>query len=48
MGRLSLNIEDELKRRFKLACVEDGEEMSQRLQLLIEKWLEERQKKRSK
>ena len=44
MARLTFLIPEELKRRFKLACVTDGEEMSQRAILLLERWLEERDK----
>jgi hypothetical protein len=42
MERLQINIDGELKKRFKLACVEDSEEMTDILTRLIERWLAER------
>ena len=44
--RLTLHVDEKLKKRFHLACVDNSETMSERVTRLIEQWLEEEAKRK--
>jgi len=48
MSRLNLHVPDELHRRFKIACVQEGKEMSELVRKWIEDYVEKTEKKLKK
>lgn len=42
--RLTLHVDEQLKKQFHTACIANSETMSERVTKLIEKWLEEQAK----
>ena len=48
MKRFTINIQDELHKRFKLACVQEGKDMTEIVLVCIRKYVEEIEKKLKK
>lgn len=48
MVRLNVRLPDDLKRRFKAACAEEGLEMTDKVLAWIRQWLDEREKRSRK
>lgn len=48
MVKLTVHMDDELRKRFKVACAEDSEDMSAVVRRLIQQWLDEREKRSRK
>ena len=48
MKRFTINIDDDLHKRFKIACVQEGKEMSEVVRKAIEDFVEKVEKKLKK
>jgi hypothetical protein len=48
MKRFTINIKDELHKRFKIACVQEGKEMTEIVLACIQRFVEKVEKKSKK